>query len=360
MVDNNPLVTVIMPVYNAEKYLCEAIESILSQTFSDFEFLILNDGSTDKSADIIRSYNDSRIIIHNSDVNRGLIFQLNKGLDLSRGKYIARMDDDDISLPDRFDKQIAYLDIHPEVAVLGGAMQNMTEAGLDGCFCRASLESAEIARKGALAHPTVMIRSDAIKAVRGYRNAFIAAEDYDLWLRLGERYTLANLEDVLVQYRIHYNQMSVTFSCQQALSALGARFAAESRRRTGNDPSEKISLITVESLKEMGVPPKEIELALMVMPLHEAHKLLLSRRMAAAQKLLAEIDRLLGTTKSTRHARSRIAWSMSQTFSVKHDALRKVRWMSRSFLFSSNKVIDVTRVFLRRLKTSKITSRPIV
>jgi hypothetical protein len=348
--DNCPKVTVIMPVYNAEKYLREAVDSILSQTFSDFEFLILNDGSTDHSIDILNSYDDSRILIHSSDVNKGLIYQLNLGLNLSRGTYIARMDADDISLQDRFERQIAYLDNHPEVAVLGGTMQSMTEDGLNCSLYRASINAEEIARKGDLAHPTVMIRSDAIKAVKGYRNAFVAAEDYDLWLRLGENYILANLEDVLIRYRIHSNQISVMRSCQQALSALGASFAAESRRLTGNDPTEKVSIISAESLIGIGVPQEQIELALMRMPMQEVNKLLLLNSMDSARKLLFEIDHLLCFIKSTKLARSRIAWSMSKTFSFKHHTLSKLKWMIRTFYLSPLKAIDMTVVLLQKLR----------
>jgi len=114
-----PKVTVLMPVYNGEKYLNEAIDSILGQTFKDFKFLIINDGSTDGTADILKSYKDSRIKVTNNEKNIGLTKSLNKGLKMAKSEYIARMDADDISLPTRLQKQVEFMDSHPKVGVCG-------------------------------------------------------------------------------------------------------------------------------------------------------------------------------------------------------------------------------------------------
>lgn len=108
-----------MPVYNAQEYIREAIDSILNQTFSDFEFIIINDGSTDNSVEIIKNYNDPRIVLVDNTENKGLVSVLNQGLQLAQGEYIARMDADDISLPNRFMEQVNYLDKHPQVGILG-------------------------------------------------------------------------------------------------------------------------------------------------------------------------------------------------------------------------------------------------
>ncbi|MBA7555263.1 Undecaprenyl-phosphate 4-deoxy-4-formamido-L-arabinose transferase [subsurface metagenome] len=124
----NPYISVIMPCYNGAQYLREAIESILNQTFHDFEFVIINDGSTDASQEIIDSFNDDRMLVIQQK-NMGITKSLNKGLEMARGEYIARQDADDISFPDRFEKQVAYLDAHPEVAVLGGAIIRIDEKG---------------------------------------------------------------------------------------------------------------------------------------------------------------------------------------------------------------------------------------
>ena len=123
----NPKVAVLMSVYNGEKYLREAINSILSQTFNDFEFLIINDGSTDGTADILKSYTDSRIKIINNEKNIGLTKSLNKGLKIAKGEYIARQDADDISMPERLKEEVAFLEIHKDYAVVGTFVKILNE-----------------------------------------------------------------------------------------------------------------------------------------------------------------------------------------------------------------------------------------
>ena len=124
-----PKVSVVMPAYNAEAYIGAAMESILSQSFGDFEFLILNDCSTDGTEAIIQSYDDPRIVYIKNEKNMGVAATLNKGLAAAQGEYIARMDADDFSLPQRFEKQVAYLDAHPEVVVLGTQVQFFSDRG---------------------------------------------------------------------------------------------------------------------------------------------------------------------------------------------------------------------------------------
>ena len=121
----NPKVTVLMPVYNCEKYLRESIESILNQTFKDFEFLIINDGSSDKSAEIVESYNDNRINFVQNEKNIGLAASLNRGLDIAKGEYIARMDADDISLPERLEKQVRFMETNPQIGICGQLDKNL-------------------------------------------------------------------------------------------------------------------------------------------------------------------------------------------------------------------------------------------
>ena len=121
--------TVLMPVYNAEKYVAEAIDSILNQTFNDFEFLIINDGSTDNSLDIIKSYDDPRITIINNETNLGLSHTLNKGIELARGEYIIRMDADDISLSIRLEKQIEFMDSNQHIGICGSWIQTFDKSG---------------------------------------------------------------------------------------------------------------------------------------------------------------------------------------------------------------------------------------
>lgn len=224
--DYLPSITVLMPVYNGEEYLPEAIESVLGQTWTDFEFLILNDGSTDKSFEIIKSYSDSRIRFVENEKNVGLISTLNKGINLSRGKYIARMDCDDISLPQRLEKQASFLDTHPEIGVCGSWIQIFSD---DMSYIQKyALTSEEIRCTMlfycGLAHPTVIIRKNIILKYQLYYDCeYIHAEDYELWQRLFNHTVFANIPEVLLHYRISKNQISNINRKQQSISALRVR-----------------------------------------------------------------------------------------------------------------------------------------
>lgn len=200
-----PTVSVIMPVYNAGSYLREAIESILNQTFADFELLILNDGSTDGSAQVIASYQDPRIKAIDQD-NQGLRATLNTGIRMSTGKYIARMDQDDLSLPERLQKQVDFLETHPQHVLVGTTYAYVDVHGkVIGAF-PALLEDADIKRelltKSSFGHGTVMFRSSALRAGSYWYDTHAKhVEDYDLWLRFAVAGKFANLPDVLYLWR---------------------------------------------------------------------------------------------------------------------------------------------------------------
>jgi glycosyltransferase involved in cell wall biosynthesis len=206
----NPKVTVLMPVYNGEKYLREAIDSILNQTFTDFEFLIVDDGSIDNSVEIINSYQDSRINLVKNDKNEGLVYTLNRGLSLAKGEYIARMDCDDISLPERLKKQVDYLDINSEISVVGTwitiidlkrEVQINWQPPVNPLWIKWSLYFYS-----PLAHPSVMFRKDIIRSIGSYFSC--SAEDYELWCRTSQQYLLANIPIALLIYRQHKNSMT--------------------------------------------------------------------------------------------------------------------------------------------------------
>lgn len=199
-----------MPAYNAEKYLREAIDSIICQTFTDFEFIIINDGSTDTTEQIIKSYSDPRIIYLKNDVNSGICVTLNKGLNAARGKYIARMDSDDISLPERLAVQVAFMDEHPEIAVCGSDFEVFGETVhpyvnymiYDPTQCRAGLIFSSC-----FAHPSVIIRTAIIKDDHlHYENDFKGLEDYKLWWEITKHGKPANIDRPLLRYRIHRGQ----------------------------------------------------------------------------------------------------------------------------------------------------------
>lgn len=215
-----PKVTVLMPVYNREKYLREAIDSILSQTFTDFEFLIVDDGSTDNSLEIVNSYPDSRIRLIRNLANLGISESLNIGLSESLGDYVARMDSDDISLPNRLQKQIEFLNQNPDITVLGSHMNfiNMHGQNLEHLNYLPSYSLAHQEIVYAMlysipfAHPSVIFKRLEVLKIGGYR--FLkelenGSEDYDLWLRLAaQNYKFANLSDHLIKYRLHRDSLT--------------------------------------------------------------------------------------------------------------------------------------------------------
>lgn len=225
-----------MPVYNAERYLSEAVESILNQTYGDLEFVIIDDGSTDRSLDILNLYaaQDPRLRII-SRPNTGCVRALNEGLALCQGEYIARMDNDDVALPERLQRQIAFLDAHPECLMVGCALLRIDADG--DLLCEEALpesheeiEARLLRGLGAIGHPAALIRRQSLVEVGGYREAYYGADDYDLWLRLAERGRLANLPDALLKYRVH----AVNFSfVNQQLGRAATRAALEDafRRR---------------------------------------------------------------------------------------------------------------------------------
>jgi glycosyltransferase involved in cell wall biosynthesis len=212
-----PQISVLMPVYQAERYLEEAVESILAQSFDDFELLALDDGSTDASPQILAALatRDDRIRVHAAP-HSGLVNRLNEGLTQARGIYIARMDADDISYPERFERQIAYLESHPECVAVGTAVDEIDPDGrpirpLDIRPGHEEIESRLLQGDGgAVIHASALYRADALRGVGGYSDGLDGGEDIDLHLRLAESGRLANLPDRLFLYR--KNLASVTFS----------------------------------------------------------------------------------------------------------------------------------------------------
>ncbi|AOW08136.1 glycosyltransferase family 2 protein [Flavobacterium gilvum] len=211
-----PKVTVLMPVYNCELYIKEAVESVLNQTFKDFEFLIIDDASTDKTVHIIKSYNDARIQLIKKPVNTGYTNSLNYGLKIAKGEYIARMDGDDISLPERFEKQVAFLDAHPNVILCGTLYQIIgTNKVCDHPLSHNAIK-VKLISACYIAHPTVMFQKRILETNRlQYDSVMEPAEDYDLWSRLVFLGELANIGEVLLYYRTHPQQTSIIRSTKQ-------------------------------------------------------------------------------------------------------------------------------------------------
>ena len=212
---SSPLISVLMPVYNAERYVAEAVESILGQTFRDFEFIIIDDGSTDRSLEILQRYaqQDPRIRL-SSRPNMGLAKTLNEGLALARGEFIARMDADDVSLPGRFARQIDYLSEHEECVAVGTQVLYVEPYGSplwvsDLPLTHEEIDTALLARQCGLVHPSFLMRSHAIQSIGGYSERCGLCEDHELFLRLAERGRIANMPEVLYKYRKHLDSITI-------------------------------------------------------------------------------------------------------------------------------------------------------
>lgn len=203
-----PLISVVLPAYNAEKYISLAVNSILKQEMNKFELIIINDGSTDRTIKILEEFSrlDSRILVVNRE-NKGLVYSLNEGIKLAQTNIIARMDADDIAMPERFGEQMAYLDSHPDCVCVGSDIEIMDDQGRKLVVWKQYKSDADIQR-GALqghctiCHPSAMFRKSAFDLCGGYRQDMYLAEDLDLWLRLGEIGELANVDQMLLRYRM--------------------------------------------------------------------------------------------------------------------------------------------------------------
>ena len=248
--NSTPLVSVLMPVYNSEKYLMESITSILNQTFCDFEFIIINDGSTDNSGEILKKYEhaDARIRIIEQP-NKGIAEALNRGLQLARGKYIARMDSDDICLPNRFTRQVDFMERHPRVAACGTWIRYFGEnegewqppSDSETIRCTLLFESA-------LPHPTVMMNRELLEQ-RGlqYCHRYEHAQDYALWVTISQHFELANIPEIHLHYRTHPGQSVQQFAPSKIKFSNQIRY--EQLQRLGINPSyEEMTLFAAISM----------------------------------------------------------------------------------------------------------------
>ena len=246
-----------MPMYNGEVYLQEAVDSILAQDFQDFEFLVIDDGSTDGSMDLINGYDDARITLLRNDRNLGVAATLNRGLETARGRFVARMDCDDIAFPHRLRMQVHFMDAHPRVAVCG----TWVEAFGDGLTQVWRFPEAHndivcgLIFESLLAHPSVMLRKAAVdQAGLRYDPAVAHAEDYDLWVRCGRVRELANIPAVLLRRRTHEAAVGLRHTSVQTNSA--DRVRRTQLRWLGVEPSdEEMALHRSLSLRQYEMSP---------------------------------------------------------------------------------------------------------
>ena len=235
-----PEVSVVMSVYNGEKYLGEAVQSILNQTFKDFEFIIVDDGSTDHSLEIIQQYaqNDNRIRIVINEENMGLSGSLNKGIELAQGEYIARMDADDISLPERFARQASFMESHPEIGICGTWVMNIGKHA--GTSWKLPTEDATIRCQllfnVPLVHPSVMMRRCLFSDLKQRYPDHAYAQDYALWSQASMCTKFSNIPEVLFSYRHHPDQAAQVHRKEQNICAV--RVQRDLLERLGIGPTE--------------------------------------------------------------------------------------------------------------------------
>ena len=244
---DRPRVTVLLPVHNGGAYLDAAVRSILGQTFPDFELLAIDDGSTDGSGEVLRGYRDPRLRLLENGRNLGLVKTLNRGLTLSRGAYIARMDCDDVSLPERFARQLRFLDTHPDIGVLGTCGERINEDGKTVApFCQPLRHEAIrfcLHFFCPLTHPSVMMRKGVVLGAGGYLPGGPplvgerVPEDYDLWWRLSTTTRFANLPDCLLLLRKHAGTVT-------------ARYMDEFRFQAARINRERIEMRLGEGVRE--------------------------------------------------------------------------------------------------------------
>ena len=259
-------VSVVMPFCDAGRFIAEAVESVLGQTYRDLELLAIDDGSTDDGAAIVAAIaqRDPRVRLI-AEGKRGFVPSLNRGLELARGEYIARMDADDVCLPDRLARQVAFLDSHPDVGVVGGQILALLEGvtltppwwidnPLDHEAIVRSLRS-----RNSIYHPTSLLRKSAVDAVGGYRPAFTVVQDYDLWMRLADRVRLANLPDRVLNYRFHEGQATERKLELAYLCTWCVRYAAAERRAGRPDPIRADTRIDREQAFAWGLDAESME-----------------------------------------------------------------------------------------------------
>lgn len=241
---SDPLVSVLMPVYNCERYLRQTLMSLTSQTMTDFEVILVNDGSTDSSGKIIEEFanNDSRFRVLNQ-ANQGIVAALNNGLALAKGKYIARLDGDDLAHPNRLQLQVEYLEKHQSCVCVGSLYRAIDENGAliwtQKIFSRLKQTNLTIfpPRVTTLPHPSIMLRTSDLNSINGYRSQFPHAEDYDLFLRLSRIGTLDIIPQHLLDYRVHQSSLSSQNLEKQLNSALMALLSAIISQKGGKDPA---------------------------------------------------------------------------------------------------------------------------
>lgn len=268
-----PLVSVILPVYNTSKYLKETIQSLLNQTYSNIEIIAIDDASTDNSLSILRTFNDSRLMIYENEKNLGLIQTLNKAMNLAKGEFYARMDSDDICHPQRLEKQVSYFEKHPDCILLGTDRTTINEKGQNlHYYTRPATGSAimtwKILTGNFITHPSVMMRANKIPK-NLYEDKYQHSEDYAAWLRLSALGEIDVLPEKLLSYRVHSASMIQTNKSKHVIAASGALLDHLTKYYNQSFSQDAVSLwISPQESIHLPCPSDYLKLLFWMNPLH--------------------------------------------------------------------------------------------
>lgn len=248
--NRHPKVSVVMSVYNGERHLRETVESVLNQTFTDFEFIMIDDGSTDGTRAILESYDDSRIVLLHNEENIGLTRSLNRGLAKAQGEYIARQDADDVSFARRLAAQVQFLDSNPRVGLVGTSCCRIDSQGevlgiRKGSYGGRSLRQV-LHRRSVFTHGSVMFRQTCLEVVGPYRPCFRYAQDFDLWLRISEHFDLGYVEETLYMRRVHPTNITYARRPTQSRFSVLARELARQRAQGTDEDLEAVAALGQE------------------------------------------------------------------------------------------------------------------
>lgn len=321
-------VAVVLPVRDGARYLAEALDSVLAQTLADLDLVVVDDGSTDATPAILRGYaeRDARVRVVQAD-GTGLADALNLGCRATECEYIARMDADDVALPDRLALQVAALSADEELAAVGGAVDLIDRRGRvvgHEDYPGADAEIRQLLLRAApMVHPAVTIRRTALEAVGGYRRIFRHAEDYDLWLRLSEHGRLSNLPVTVLRYRLHPGQVSAHMVEEQARYSLVARAAADLRAAGRPDPLTGCTELDPQRLAALGVDGAALQAAGRDQWAWWAATMTAVGQTAAAANAWREAHRAAAATSPADRARLR--WREAQTWREQGYRLRAAR-----------------------------------
>lgn len=332
-----PRVSVILPVFDGARFLSQALDAILGQTFADFEVIAVDDGSTDTTPAILAeaAARDPRVRVERL-ARSGHTRATRRAIELARGELLAHCDHDDVWLPTRLARGVSYLDAHLDVAVVGtGAIVVDAEDRPLGVITH-PCDPDEMARRlpvaNAICHSSVLTRAAALRVVGGHRDAFRHASDYDLWLRMSERFRLANLPDPLVRYRVHFGNMTVVDPESAGGGGVAARASARARRAGRPDPVEDRPYTVDELLRVVGADRHEVLVEGFGLALYLAELARTAQARAAERVLLARaygIGRQLGMSRGrARHLLERAAALHAE--SGRRAAALHARWSARA------------------------------